>query len=390
MQFSCDRKELLTAARRATKAAAPRTTPVPALSGILLQADASNFELTLTATNLEIAISSSVAAPVSESGGVVVDAGLLADMLSLLEGQTIEVQSQPGNQILLSGGNASYLVAGLSEKAFPILQIPDGSPAVQVSRLNGLARQTVFAAAKSDSTPLRCVKLEIRPDHLRAIGCDGNLLSFAKREVSGSQPMELLIPSSSFSVLTGLAGEDDQLLLTADDKQAVFRCPQKNWIFSTQLGMGSYLDVDAVLTGIDKRYEAITDAASLKQVLGEMTVLSNTDSAIPPLICLTFSSGEISVSAENEYGSARDAIAAQVSTPTPPGGFYYLGKKLLLGLRAMGGEIRLSLSGSGILLATCGEQTFLLTPNCNPSLSASKRAKVPKKSKGQTKKAKAA
>ena len=390
MQFSCDRKELLAAARRTAKAAAPPSTHLPALAGILLQADASNFELTLTATNLEIAISSAVAAPVSEGGGIVVGANLLADMLSLLEGQTVEIQSQPGNQLLLSGGNASYLVAGLPEKAFPVLQLPDGSPAVQVSRLKGLARQTVFAAAKSGSTPLRCVKLEIRPDHLRAIGCDGNLLSFAKREVSGGQPMELLIPSSAFSVLTGLTGEEDPLLLTADDKQAVFRCPQKNWVFSTRMGTGSYLDADAILSGIDKRYEAVADAASLKQVLGEMSVLANADPAAPPVICLAFSLGEITVSAENEYGSARDAVAAQVFTPTPPEGFYYPGKKLLQGLQAMSGEIRLSLSGGGMLLVACGEQTFLLTPTRKPSRPAPKRAKTPRSSKGQTEKAKAA
>ena len=55
MEFSCDRKSLLAAARRTAKAAASTTT-VDALAGILLTADAENYELTLSATDLNIAI----------------------------------------------------------------------------------------------------------------------------------------------------------------------------------------------------------------------------------------------------------------------------------------------------------------------------------------------
>ena len=59
MQFSCNRKELLAAAKRTAKAASI-STKVSVLTGMLIQADADNYELTLTATNMEIAISCTV------------------------------------------------------------------------------------------------------------------------------------------------------------------------------------------------------------------------------------------------------------------------------------------------------------------------------------------
>ena len=385
MQFSCNRKELLDAAKRTAKAASA-STKVNVLTGMLIQADAENYELTLTATNMEIAISCTVSAPVSDGGSVVISAELFVEMLSLLDGQIVEVTAYPNAHITVSGGSAQYLVAGLPAESFPPLQIPGQAGAVCVRGLKGVAKQTVFAAAKSGSPAMQCVKLEIRQSSLRAVGCDGSILSSSRREISDGKTMQMLIPSSSFAVLAGLVNDEEELLLSADEKQAVFRSPEHSMVFAARLGNGSYLDADGVLAGIVKQYEAVVDAAAFRRALDGVCTLSDSGSV---LVNLSFSPGEISMSSETEMGTAKDGTAAQVFAATPAEGFHYQGRKLLQGVQTMQGPIRLALSGDGILLAASAEQSFMQTPTrklaIKPKKKAVKAEKTTKKSKSKAK-----
>ena len=221
MEFSCDRKSLLAAARRTAKAAASTTT-VDALAGILLTADAENYELTLSATDLNIAITCTVTAPVVAGGSVVVGAKLFVEMLSLLKGQTVEIKLHPQHQLAVTSDTAGYLVACLPAEEFPSLNLPEQTETIELSGVKGLAKQTVFAAAKSGNLPMQCVKLELSGDSLRAIGCDGAVLSASRRELTGGKPVSLLIPAPSFSALAGSVGEEEKLLFSTDGKQAVF------------------------------------------------------------------------------------------------------------------------------------------------------------------------
>ena len=215
MEFSCDRKSLLAAARRTAKAAASTTT-VDALAGILLTADAENYELTLSATDLNIAITCTVTAPVVAGGSVVVGAKLFVEMLSLLKGQTVEIKLHPQHQLAVTSDTAGYLVACLPAEEFPSLNLPEQTETIELSGVKGLAKQTVFAAAKSGNLPMQCVKLELSGDSLRAIGCDGAVLSASRRELTGGKPVSLLIPAPSFSALAGSVGEEDKLLFSTD------------------------------------------------------------------------------------------------------------------------------------------------------------------------------
>ena len=278
MEFSCDRKSLLAAARRTAKAAASTTT-VDALAGILLTADAENYELTLSATDLNIAITCTVTAPVVAGGSVVVGAKLFVEMLSLLKGQTVEIKLHPQHQLAVTSDTAGYLVACLPAEEFPSLNLPEQTETIELSGVKGLAKQTVFAAAKSGNLPMQCVKLELSGDSLRAIGCDGAVLSASRRELTGGKPVSLLIPAPSFSALAGSVGEEEKLLFSTDGKQAVFYSPEQDMTFATRLGSGTYLDADTVLSGVAKQYEALVDASEFRSALDRTITLSGTGSA---------------------------------------------------------------------------------------------------------------
>ena len=375
MEFSCDRKSLLAAARRTAKAAASTTT-VDALAGILLTADAENYELTLSATDLNIAITCTVTAPVVAGGSVVVGAKLFVEMLSLLKGQTVEIKLHPQHQLAVTSDTAGYLVACLPAEEFPSLNLPEQTETIELSGVKGLAKQTVFAAAKSGNLPMQCVKLELSGDSLRAIGCDGAVLSASRRELTGGKPVSLLIPAPSFSALAGSVGEEEKLLFSTDGKQAVFYSPEQDMTFATRLGSGTYLDADTVLSGVAKQYEALVDASEFRSALDRTITLSGTGSAY---INLVFSLGMISLTCETEHGTAKDSLPAQVITVMPPEGFCYQGRKLLQGIQTMNGPIRIIVSAEGLLLISGGEQSFLQSPGKKPVAKTAKK-KMTKKS----------
>ena len=386
MQFSCDRRELLAAAKRTAKAA-PSSSTITALTGVLLCADADSYELTLTATNLDICIRCTVAAPVTEGGCVVINAALLVNMLTLLEGQTVEMKTQSQSLLSVTGGSTCYLIPILPAGQFPAVSVPELNDDVTISKLRGLVKQTLFATAKSGNPAMQCIKLEVRQNSIRAIGCDGNILASARREIEGGNTMLLLLPSSSLTILAGLVGDEDILTLSASDKQAVFRSADQNMVFTTRLGTGSYLDADSILSGFVGRYEAIVDGAEFRRALEGSATLSHGGTSY---VRMVFSLGEISLSCETELGSSRDAIPAQVLTAMPAEGFYYQGKRLLQGVQSMSGPIRLSVSDSGILQIATKEQTILQPANRKPVAKPDKKSRIPKKTKDKKTKEKAA
>ena len=344
MEFSCDRKSLLAAARRTAKAAASTTT-VDALAGILLTADAENYELTLSATDLNIAITCTVTAPVVAGGSVVVGAKLFVEMLSLLKGQTVEIKLHPQHQLAVTSDTAGYLVACLPAEEFPSLNLPEQTETIELSGVKGLAKQTVFAAAKSGNLPMQCVKLKPAKKGQADDRCES-------------------------------VGEEEKLLFSTDGKQAVFYSPEQDMTFATRLGSGTYLDADTVLSGVAKQYEALVDASEFRSALDRTITLSGTGSAY---INLVFSLGMISLTCETEHGTAKDSLPAQVITVMPPEGFCYQGRKLLQGIQTMNGPIRIIVSAEGLLLISGGEQSFFQSPGKKPVAKTAKK-KMTKKS----------
>lgn len=375
MVFSCDRKTLLAAVKRTAKAAAS-SSKVEILTGILLSADAENYELFLAATDLNLSITCTVAAPVVRSGRAVVSAKLFAEMLSLLGGQTVEVQLLPQNQLGVSSGSTRYRIACLPADDFPVPQFSEPAGEVEISRIKSLAKQTVFAAAKTGSSVMQCIRLELTSDSLRAVGCDGNILSSVRRQSAGSGSAGLLIPASALSLLAGLTGDEETLLLSSDGKQAVFRSPEQGMTFAIRLGVGSYLDVDSVLSCVSKQYEAIVDATMFRDALDHVNALTEPGSS---LVNLVFSLGLLSLSCESAAGSAKNEIPAQVTAIMPPEGFCYQSKKLLQGIQTMTGPIQLTVSDTGLLLVSGGEQSFFQAPSKKQAAKAAKKSRTKKK-----------
>ncbi len=95
MQLSCLQENLRRGLARVSRAVAGKST-LPVLSHILLSAESG--QLSLVATNLELAISTWVGAQVEHSGAVALPARLLSDIINALPNDKLELTLDEASQ----------------------------------------------------------------------------------------------------------------------------------------------------------------------------------------------------------------------------------------------------------------------------------------------------
>lgn len=375
MKLTFNRLEFLQAARKLCKVA-PETSPVSTLTGILLEADAQNFEVNMTSTNLEVSMSCSLSAAVIEGGSTVINAVLFTDMLRLLGEATVTMEVLPNLQMQVNSGSASYTIMTLNAADYPKIKLPEPVHTAVITNLHTLVKSTAFVVPKAtQNLSLKCVKLEISGNNVRTAGTDGMRLMTCKKQLEDKNaPLTLLIPCDCFSLLAGMVEDSDKLTLESSTKYAVFTGEQM--IFTTRLGVGSYIDVDSVLGCITGCYEALADAKELYTALDVLAAVASASDQVR----LIFTPGGLSLFCNGEDITSRSQAMAQVITPTPPEGFCYPLKHFHQGVAMMNGTLKLSVSENGLLLVSNDEQTFMLS-SARPKAKAVKTPSVKKTTK---------
>ena len=160
MLITVNRAELLATVKRATTIAPPDS-PLDVLKGVLLESDSARKMLTVTSTNLEVALVEKIPCSAQEDGALVYSARTLAEMLQRLPEDTVEISRKENRgRMTLTSGSVSYEVDVWDRGAFPKPDLPFPEDTVKVSGIPAVAQHTVFATAQDKDKPLlRCVNL---------------------------------------------------------------------------------------------------------------------------------------------------------------------------------------------------------------------------------------
>ncbi len=106
MNVVMNRMELLSAAKRAANIA-PAESPLDVLRGVLLETDAA--AMTLTATNMEVALEQKAPCESKDSDALVINARLLAEVVEKLDGERVTLCRQGERKNLtIKGGEATF------------------------------------------------------------------------------------------------------------------------------------------------------------------------------------------------------------------------------------------------------------------------------------------
>ena len=187
---------------------------LPILSNLLLEAK--HDKIVLTATDLEMQISLSVANAAGDELSTTISAKKLLDICrSLPENAEITMTTQD-SRIQVKAGKSRFNLQTLPAADYPVMSRAAGDAAATVKigqgTLKRLLKQVEFAMAQQDIRYyLNGLLFEVSANRLNVVGTDGHRLSFTSTELSQNyEKQELILPRKTVIELIKLLDDSDE------------------------------------------------------------------------------------------------------------------------------------------------------------------------------------
>ena len=318
MRLSCLQENLNRGLATVGRAVATRTT-LPITQNVLLTTDQSLLKL--SATNLEIAISTWVGAKIEEEGSMTVPARLLTEFVSSLPPEQIDIQQTPRPHGLhLSCARFEARINGTSSEEFPPIPAVEEGFAAKIApqALRTAISQVVFAAATEDSRPvLTGVKVELEEDRFTLAAADGFRLAVHHGRLLEplAESANVIVPARTLSEVHRLLGEQEEpveVTVTPQKSQALFRL--KNVEIVSQLIQGTFPNY-AQLIPQSYATRAIVDLQEFQRAARTAAIFARDGSGIIRLQMFPGGekAGKITVSARaEEIGDNQGEIDAKI------------------------------------------------------------------------------
>ena len=229
MKLSCLQENLSRSLAVVGRAVATRAT-LPITQNVLLSTDQSMLKL--SATNLEIAITTWVGAMIEEEGAVTVPARLLTEFVNSLPSDRIDLELLAGGGILqLTCARSQARIHGTDAAEFPpIPTVVEGVAArVAPSVLKSAIARVAFAAATEESRPvLTGVEMKLSGDRFTMAAADGFRLAVHQGSLLEpvASEVNIIIPARTLNELSRLLGDQDEpveVMMTPARGQVLFR-----------------------------------------------------------------------------------------------------------------------------------------------------------------------
>jgi len=228
MKISCLQENLNRGLSIVGRAVATRTT-LPITNNVMLTTE--NGQLKLSATNLEIAITTWVGADVEEEGSITVPARLLTEFVGSLPPEKTDLTILENRQLELTCARQQGRISGNESDDFPpIPSIGDGTTIeIDPDELRSAIQRVVFAAATDEARPvLTGVHTSVQDDTLTLAAADGFRLGVNKLNLSDpiSDNIEAIVPARSYNELVRLLGDQKeavQITFNPERSQVLFK-----------------------------------------------------------------------------------------------------------------------------------------------------------------------
>lgn len=181
MKFTIARQDLDKAIQRVLAVVSPKTT-LPVLGNFLVEADAKAKQIALTATDLDMTVTTRVDAAVEEGGGITMPAKRFAEIVRELGAQDVAV-SVEGEEIGIRCGKGNFRIVGIAPEEFPTLPKSDPASAfpLDAAMFTRMVDKVAFCASKDETRPsLNGAYWEFAADCMTMTATDGHRLATFK------------------------------------------------------------------------------------------------------------------------------------------------------------------------------------------------------------------
>ena len=358
MKFSCE-KALLSAAVATTSRAVAVKSSIPAMEGILIEADT---RLHLTGYNLETGIQATVPAEIQEPGSLVLSARLFGEIIRKMPDDVV-VFTANHYMVNIKCGLSEFNILGTDPEEFPELPAVDqqNSLTMEQSVLRSMIAQTLFAVSDNESRPIHTGSLfEVDSNGLTIVSVDGYRLALRHEAIDkkeGAETFSFVVPGAALSEVEKICSDvDEPASVTQGARHVMFK-------------VGDTMLVSRRLEGEFLAYRQAIPRNNTIHVEGETRALLSSidrvsliisDKLKSPLRCV-FDSNLLKISTKTAIGDAYDECPL-----SGDGGGLEIGfnnKYLMDALKAAPADkVRLELTtgvSPCVILPTEGEENFL-------------------------------
>ena len=246
MKFICT-KENLFSSLSVTSRAANKTTTLPILSNILLRATKTGLEL--TATNLEVAVVTTLRGRVEKEGVIAVNARLITEAVSFFSANQVEIELEDTNLVLRCGKNRT-VIRGTAADDFPVIpEVVGGSEFIIPSQeLKQALERVGFAINPDENRPeIAGVYFNVQTDKMVVVGTDGyRLAESVVDKVSGNNTKQFIVPLRAIQeVVRVLDNAPQEIKLVVTDNQVAWLAGDSR--VSSRLVAGQYPDYQQII-----------------------------------------------------------------------------------------------------------------------------------------------
>ena len=221
---------------------------LPILDNFLFELQQST--LTVSASDLESTMSTTLEVESDSEGQVAVPAKLLLDTLKTFPEQPLTFVVESNNSIEISSNHGKYALAFVSADEFPKpIELTDPIQTVVPSDMLAKAiNKTIFAAGNDDLRPVMSgVFFQFSTDNLTFVATDAHkLVKYTRTDLKASETAEFIMPKKPLNLLKGiLATADEDVTIAYNDSNAKFSFG--NSILICRLIDGKYPNYEAVI-----------------------------------------------------------------------------------------------------------------------------------------------
>jgi DNA polymerase III subunit beta len=258
----------------AVGASIPTRTTLPVLSNILIEVGEDS--ISMSGTDLDIAVSVNVPAEVDEAGSLTVPAKKLQELARELPEHPVRITTK-GDRLELTCGRATFRLNGMPRDEFPTFPAVDFGKSWKVGGklLHDLIRQTSFAVSTEESRPiLNGVLWQLADGEMRMVATNGHRLARIRvaSDASGAPKADLIVPPKALAQVERLFSGDDEIEVARSENHIGFR-KDGTQVF-TRLIEGPYPNYEQVIPK-DNDKHAIADRNQLVQALRRMAVVAS-------------------------------------------------------------------------------------------------------------------
>jgi DNA polymerase III subunit beta len=179
-------------------------TVIPILEYFLFEVE--DGKLTVTATDLEVSMRSSLTVEAKENGKIAVPSKLIIEILKTLPEQPVTFTINPENKTVeLTSDSGKYKISGESADDFPKFPTVEGASSANLpsSVLASAIASTGFSIGNDELRPaMTGLYFQMTPEELRFVSTDGNkLVLFKRTDIRSEHEDAFILPKKALNQL---------------------------------------------------------------------------------------------------------------------------------------------------------------------------------------------